>query len=420
MVGRAGKGEWIMNIARFCVRFIRPSVALAVMGLLVSGACASPNGSAAGKGQASAAVAPDSSGSAGPTTSPAGSDDDRSVFENGGGQRQVRVIVKSSGDGDGENKAWITNDDNSAIRADAAMRKAEMAMKTAELQTTLKQLQPEMYLFGSGETEKGAYLGITTSPVSAALRNQLSLQRGVGLTVDYVEPGSPAEKAGIKRYDILERFNDQLLISSGQFSVLIRLQKAGDTVALTLIRQAKPMTVQATLAEHDVPVESDDGNAAFSMPRDVRIRLNKLSGNGNGASGTVFVTPDDPAMIAPGSVKQSVLTYVDDQHRLTITQKDGQDYLVATDLKGKVIFKGSVQTREQRAAVPEPISTKLRKLREQAARAPVHGGEAIDVTPEPEAAPEAPATPASPATPAPPAKQDSIRQRGGASAGSIA
>jgi hypothetical protein len=45
-------------------------------------------------------------------------------------------------------------------------------------------------------TEKGAYLGVSTTPAPQVLRQQLSLPRGVGLVVDSVAPKSPAEQAG--------------------------------------------------------------------------------------------------------------------------------------------------------------------------------------------------------------------------------
>src|SRR4051812_35990095 len=40
--------------------------------------------------------------------------------------------------------------------------------------------------------EKGAYLGVSTSPPAQALRQQLKLSAGTGLGVDFVEKGSPA------------------------------------------------------------------------------------------------------------------------------------------------------------------------------------------------------------------------------------
>src|SRR5688500_6819964 len=44
-------------------------------------------------------------------------------------------------------------------------------------------------------TEKGAFLGVSVTQVTPELREQLKLRRGVGLVVNHVEAGSPAEAA---------------------------------------------------------------------------------------------------------------------------------------------------------------------------------------------------------------------------------
>src|ERR1051326_574084 len=45
-----------------------------------------------------------------------------------------------------------------------------------------------------------AWLGISSREASEDLTSQLDLHEGVGLVVTYVSPGSPAGKAGLKRY----------------------------------------------------------------------------------------------------------------------------------------------------------------------------------------------------------------------------
>src|SRR5436190_2738660 len=56
--------------------------------------------------------------------------------------------------------------------------------------------------------EKAAFLGITTSPVPASLRQQLKLQKGLGLVVETIEKDSPAEQAGVQQYDVLQKLNE--------------------------------------------------------------------------------------------------------------------------------------------------------------------------------------------------------------------
>src|SRR6476660_8678591 len=60
------------------------------------------------------------------------------------------------------------------------------------------------------EMRKGAYLGVSTSPASPVLQRQLGLPEGMGLVVEFVAPKSPAEEAGMRQYDVMQKINDQL------------------------------------------------------------------------------------------------------------------------------------------------------------------------------------------------------------------
>src|SRR6266536_5454219 len=97
--------------------------------------------------------------------------------------------------------------------------------------------------------EKVTYLGTVTSAAPAALREQLKLPRGAGLVVDSVEVKSPAEAAGIKQHDVLEKLNDQLLVNSEQLTALLRSMKSGDDVTLAIIHQGEHRAVKAKLGE---------------------------------------------------------------------------------------------------------------------------------------------------------------------------
>ncbi len=78
-------------------------------------------------------------------------------------------------------------------------------------------------------SEKGAFLGISTSPVTPPLRDQLHLTQGMGLMVDYVRKGSPADAAGLQIHDVLQKLDDQVLVNPQQLAVLVRAKKPGDS-----------------------------------------------------------------------------------------------------------------------------------------------------------------------------------------------
>jgi len=94
-----------------------------------------------------------------------------------------------------------------------------------------------------------AWLGVSTEETSNALSAQLGLQPGDGLVVAFVQPDSPAAKAGLQKNDVLVEMGDQLLLHPGQFRKLVRRQKEGDKVQLTLFRGGKKLSFSATLAK---------------------------------------------------------------------------------------------------------------------------------------------------------------------------
>jgi hypothetical protein len=214
--------------------------------------------------------------------------------------------------------------------------------------------------------EKVAWMGVVTSQVSGALRKQIKLtHRGVGLVVERVEPKSPADEAGLQQYDILEKLDDQWLVNSQQFGVLVRMHKAGDEVALSLVREGQQQQVRVKLIEKEMVVTDEDGNSLFGMSTP-GAAPEVFSWT---PSGTAAFNLSIPKLEALESLSQldvlgdnANVTISDDEHTLKITKKDGKKPLVATDKDGKELFNGPIDTDEQRAEVPEEIRAKLRKF----------------------------------------------------------
>jgi autotransporter-associated beta strand protein len=100
------------------------------------------------------------------------------------------------------------------------------------------------------EKVKAAFLGVETASAGETLRAQLKLPAGVGLAVKHVE--GPAKDAGVQQHDVLYKLNEQLLVNTDQLAVLVRTFKPGEKVELTLIREAQPVKVTATLVEKEV------------------------------------------------------------------------------------------------------------------------------------------------------------------------
>ena len=58
------------------------------------------------------------------------------------------------------------------------------------------------------------------------MSEQMNLPTGVHLSVDQVSPESP-DSAGLKLFDILLKFDDQILVNSAQLKALVRMKNSG-------------------------------------------------------------------------------------------------------------------------------------------------------------------------------------------------
>lgn len=100
--------------------------------------------------------------------------------------------------------------------------------------------------------DKAAWLGVSVGNVAEAVRHQLKLPRGAGLTVQNVANESPAAKARLERHDVLQKVDDQWLFNADQLTRLIRSYEPGDSVELTVLRGGNSESLTATLVEHEV------------------------------------------------------------------------------------------------------------------------------------------------------------------------
>lgn len=101
--------------------------------------------------------------------------------------------------------------------------------------------------------EKGGiqrpYLGLAMQSASLpeSLRSRLNLTANEGLLVVHVEPGSPAEKAGIFLGDVLVKLGDKAVADTDSAQHILRSHKAGDTIEVSLVRGGAMATVSVRL-----------------------------------------------------------------------------------------------------------------------------------------------------------------------------
>jgi serine protease Do len=103
-------------------------------------------------------------------------------------------------------------------------------------------------LIKSGHVSRGR-IGVTIQEVTAATAENLGLDRPRGAAVASVEPGGPAEKAGIEPLDIILSVNGRSLETSDQLPSMIAEIHAGQAVQLEVWRDKALKKISVTVEE---------------------------------------------------------------------------------------------------------------------------------------------------------------------------
>jgi len=103
-------------------------------------------------------------------------------------------------------------------------------------------------LIKNGKVRRGQ-LGVIIQPVNETIKEQFGLKSTAGALVSQVRPGSAAEKAGIKRDDVIIAFNGEKIEDTNMLRNKVAETLPGTEVTLTIIRDGKEMEIKAVLDE---------------------------------------------------------------------------------------------------------------------------------------------------------------------------
>jgi serine protease Do len=103
-------------------------------------------------------------------------------------------------------------------------------------------------LMKTGKVRRGM-LGVTIQSVDADLASSLNLPAARGAIVTSVQAGGPAEKAGIKRGDVITAINKQPVTDNNSLRNLVASMAPGSNVEVTTTRNGRDQNFQVALAE---------------------------------------------------------------------------------------------------------------------------------------------------------------------------
>lgn len=116
----------------------------------------------------------------------------------------------------------------------------------------------ETVIEGDGPIVRRGFLGVSLTEMTPELRTHFGVPEESGVMVSKVEPGSPAEKAGLKVGDIISRVDGKAVRSSWDVSARVRGYEEGQQAPLEVWRNGKVMTLTAAITLKERP-EMDMG-----------------------------------------------------------------------------------------------------------------------------------------------------------------
>ena len=111
---------------------------------------------------------------------------------------------------------------------------------------------------------KRPYIGITGSSLTETLSERYNLP--VGVYVESVEEGGPAEEAGLEVGDIITQVEGEDVTSVDEINTIKNTYSIGDTITLTVYRDNEYIEVSVTLGEMTEEDEEEEESTTLQIP----------------------------------------------------------------------------------------------------------------------------------------------------------
>ncbi len=101
-------------------------------------------------------------------------------------------------------------------------------------------------------------IGVQIEPISKEVAESLGLDKAQGAVVRMVEPGGPADKAGLEAGDVITKFNGQTIDKAGDLPRIVGATKPGSKGTIQVFRRGSYKDLPVTVVE----LEADKVQAA--------------------------------------------------------------------------------------------------------------------------------------------------------------
>jgi len=145
-----------------------------------------------------------------------------------------------------------------------------------------KRIMEDLIHYGS--VERG-WIGVSIQDIDPATREAMELGEARGVLVSDVHQNQPADKAGIKRGDIITEVDGKNIIETNQLRIVIASLRPGSLVPFTVIRNGKQIKLKLRVGSRDPRRNADSVQSEKSVD-------SQKSGNGRLGVGVTDLTAE--------------------------------------------------------------------------------------------------------------------------------
>jgi serine protease Do len=240
------------------------------------------------------------------------------------------------------------------------------------------------------DKEAKSYLGVVTAEVEEALSSHVSLDKGFGRLIQRVVKGSPADQAGLLKFDILLKINEDDISVSTPLPELIHKYKPEEEVSFKLIRSGKDKEVKVTLGKFMPKLSIDElknklgkrfdfdlkfgGDEQFNqLGDDFKKRIREMTRRHFSTPGSmdkdlqkilesIARQPQGPNNFGFKGSASSIVTTFDGTHNIMVMVDGDTKTAKVTDKAGKIIFEGPINTQTEIDKIPESVRKKVTEM----------------------------------------------------------
>lgn len=204
----------------------------------------------------------------------------------------------------------------------------------------------------SGKVVRG-WLGVIVQQLTPELAQSLGLKNDSGALVSDIAPDGPAEKAGLKRGDVIVAVNDKQIKEMPELPKIIANYKPGTKVNLAIIRDGKRMNLSVELtempqketAEADTPetgVEQKLGLVVENITPQIKNRYGLKDTTGVIIINVVDGSLADEAGFRTGDIilelNKKKVSDVSEYNKYLSDMKQGSNYLFLVKRQDKTLY----------------------------------------------------------------------------------